>query len=566
METFKTMFFKIVRYLQLMKHIVFYLLFFSIIGSVSIFAQNDADKTIDVNMKYKPVLIDAFKIEAVPVLEKPIVKPPAFSYNIKSKQVETPKIVNPIPAADLFKKEERDFPSSFVKLGYGNMKTPLAEFYLNNKKDPKYSYGAHYRFLQTNSALNNSFADFTDHNAKAYLRTYNANGEFGLEANYKQQLYNYYGYNSDSFTLGKNELKRLARNFDANVYFNSTTTKKDGVKHRSSFNFYNFQWDNGTENQYALKSKIYGSVSNFNDLENGILSADIGIDYNTFKRENIKLNRLFIQFDPRFDFVYDGLKISAGFNATVLFDGNDTAKPFINPVIRATYPIIENVAEIYAGIDGRYHKQSLRNIYNSNPFTSQYELTNTFDNIKVYGGFFAKVGSSADANFEINYSDISNMPLFVSQRDSLNSFRILYRQLSVLKFSGALNYSFSEVVRFGLTGNFYNYEVTGEKEAWQLPTVDGKLNAKFNIKNKIYPHLDIVAMGIQNTKTEISSTQSSFNKIKAFYDISAGVDFRFKKKLSLFVQANNLMASRYQRWYNYPNLGFNIIGGLTMIF
>ncbi len=528
-------------------------------------AQNDADRQIEVEMKYVPVLIDAYKIESVPVIDKPSVKPPAFSYNIKAKQVETPKIVNPIPAADLFKKEETVFPSSFVKLGYGNYRTPLAELYFNNNKNEKYSYGAHYRFLQTNSNLNFNFADFTDHHLKGFLRAYNKVGEFGLEATYKQNAYNYYGFN-DTIFADKKGLNRTIKNFDANVYFNSTPNNSSKVKHRSLFNFYNYQIGTAQENQYALKSKVYANVSNFNDLENGVLSADFGVDYNTFEFENQSLKRLFIQVDPRFNFIYDGLKIAAGFNSTILFDGNDTAKPYINPVIRVTYPLIENAADIYGGLDGRYHKQSLRNIIQSNPFVSQYDLTNSFDNIKVYAGVAAKIGSSADAVFEINYSDVSNMPLFISNFDSINSFSVIYRQVSFLKFSGAFNYSFSEVVRIGFSGNFYNYEVDQEKEAWQLPNVDAKLNAKFNIKNKFYPHIDIIAMGMQNQRTGLDKNTYKSSKINAFYDISAGIDYRFKKKLSVFVQANNIMSSRYQRWYQYPVLGFNIIGGITMIF
>jgi hypothetical protein len=534
------------------------------------FAQNRSDtntnRQVIVGQKYVPILIDAYKIESVPVLTKPDIKAPVFSYQIKSKQVETAKIVNPIPAADLFKKEETIYPSSYVKLGYGNYKTPLAEIYLNNAKNKQYSYGAHYRLLQTNSNLNQGFADFTDQSAKGYIRTYNDFGEFGLEANFRQNNYNFYGFNRDSFNLEKKDISRILSTFDAKAYFNSTPNKSGKVKHRTSFNFYNFQIGAAKENQYALKSKIYGNISDFNDLENGVLSADIGLDYNTFKEDSNKLNRLFIQFDPRFDFIYDGLKISAGFNATVLFNGNDTALPFINPVIKATYPLIENAANIYAGIDGRYHKQSLRNIIQSNPFVNTYDLTNTFDNIKLFAGFNAKVGSSADAVFEINYADISNMPLFISKGDSLNSFGILYRQVNMLKFSGTFNYSFSERVRIGVSGNFYDYNVTGEQEAWQMPNIDGKISAKFNIKNKFYPYFDFVAMGLQKQRTGFVEATKQVNSINAFYDISTGFDFRFKKKLSVFVQANNLMASRYQRWYNYPVLGLNILGGITLLF
>jgi hypothetical protein len=535
---------------------------------VTSYAQRQKDTatpTVEVINTFKLNLPDAKKIESVPVIDKPQIKSPTFSYNIKAKQVKTEKIVKPLPVADLITKEENSFPSSFVKLGYGNLRTPLAELYFNNKQDKNVSYGIHYRFLQSNSDLNNSFADFSDHAVKGYLSTFSEIGELGLDINYKHNKYNFFGYDTSNKEAEKH-LARTIKNFDANAYFNSTAINNKKLKHRSQFNFYNFQIGQARENQYALKSKLYANVPGFNDLKNTQLSAVIAFDYNTFKNDTLtELNRFFIQVDPRFDFVYEGLQISAGFNSTKMFSKNNKSRFYINPVIKATYPLMENVAYIYAGIDGRYHKQSLKNIIQTNPFTSEYDLSNTFENAKTFLGLNAKIGSSADAVFEINYSDVTNMPLYVTKRDSLNSFAILYRQVNVLKFTTAFNYSFSEKVRIGVLGNFYNYEVTGEPEAWQLPNIDGKLNMTFNIKNKLYPHIDIIAMGMQKQRTgkDAPLQQSSLDP---FYDISAGIDYRFKKKLSVFVQANNIASSRYQRWYRYPVYGFNIIGGLTMIF
>ena len=536
------------------------------ISCVSVYAQKDDTKpTVEIINTFELNLPNAKKIESVPVLDKPQIKAPVFSYAIKPKQVKTDKIIKPVPVADLIIKEENDFPSSFVKLGYGNLRTPLAELYFNNKRDKNISYGVHYRFLQSNSDLNNSFADFTDHAIKGYLATYSEVGEFGLDVNYKHNKYNFFGYDTSNREAEKH-LGRVARNFDANAYFNGTAINDKKLKHRTQFNFYNFQIGKARENQYALRSRLYANIPGFNDLKNTQLSATVALDYNTFKNDTLKqLNRFFLQIDPRFDFVYEGLHITAGFNSTKMFSPSVKSRFYINPVIKATYPLMENVAFIYAGLDGRYQKQTLKNIIQTNPFTSEYDLTNTFENVRTFLGLNAKIGTSADAVFEINYSDITNMPLYITRRDSFNSFAILYRQVNVLKFTTAFNYSFSEKVRIGVLGNFYNYEVTGEPEAWQLPNVDGKLNMKFNIKNKLYPYVDIVAFGMQKQRTgkDAAFLQSSLDP---FYDISLGADWRFKNKLSVFVQANNLASGRYQRWYRYPVYGFNIIGGLTMIF
>ena len=190
-------------------------------------AQRDKDTTTNrqvvVEAIYKPKFMEVQKIESVPVIDKPQVKPSVFTYQIKTHQVSTEKIVNPMPVADLIVNNESLYPNSFIKLGYGNIRTPLAEIYLNNKQDKKYSYGAHYRFLQTNSNLNNSFADFSNHNFKGYASTYTENSELGIDVNYRQNKYYYYGFDTSSKKLeltpsNFNGLRNISMSGDANLY------------------------------------------------------------------------------------------------------------------------------------------------------------------------------------------------------------------------------------------------------------------------------------------------------------------------------------------------------------
>ncbi|MCC6817504.1 MAG: hypothetical protein IT245_01255, partial [Bacteroidia bacterium] len=386
--------------------------------SFSAHAQKDKDTSTNRDITfvdaYKPKLMEAQKIESVPVIEKPSIKSTTFTYKIKSHQVNTEKIVNPIPVAELGKTDETIYPTSFVKLGYGNINTPLGEIYLNNKQSKQYSYGMHYRFLQSNSSLHNSFADFTNHTFKGYASTYTDAGELGLNINYRNNKFNFYGYDTSN-KIAENHLGRTISHLDAQAYFNSTSISDKKLKHRTQFNFYNFGIDKMKESQYAISSKLYSNIPSFSNLKHVLLSGVIGLDYSLFKKDTFQtIKRFFLQIDPRMDFEYEGMQMSVGFNTTIFFNGTDSAIPFVNPVIKASYPIIENVANIYAGIDGRYQKQSLKNIIQTNQFTTRFELFNQYENAKAYIGINAKMGASADALFELNYSDISNMPLFVT--------------------------------------------------------------------------------------------------------------------------------------------------------
>ncbi|HEY1044795.1 MAG TPA: hypothetical protein VGF79_00050, partial [Bacteroidia bacterium] len=194
---------------------------FVFLGGLS--AQNSKDtstnRVVNISGEYKPKFMDVQKVESVPVIEKPSITPVAYTYNIKPHQVNTEKIVNPIPVSDLNNFQESIYPTSFIKLGYGNIRTPLAEIYLNNKQSKLYSYGLHYRFLQSNSDLNQKFEDFTNHAFKGYASRYTEIGEIGMSINYRMRKYNFYGYDTAT-KAAEGSLARTVSTFDANAYFN----------------------------------------------------------------------------------------------------------------------------------------------------------------------------------------------------------------------------------------------------------------------------------------------------------------------------------------------------------
>jgi outer membrane receptor protein involved in Fe transport len=55
-------------------------------------------------------------------------------------------------------------------------------------------------------------------------------------------------------------------------------------------------------------------------------------------------------------------------------------------------------------------------------------------------------------------------------------------------------------------------------------------------------------------------------KMDPFVDLNIGVDYRYSKNLSAFIQLNNLANNRYDRFVNYPVYGINILGGFTFTF
>ena len=55
-------------------------------------------------------------------------------------------------------------------------------------------------------------------------------------------------------------------------------------------------------------------------------------------------------------------------------------------------------------------------------------------------------------------------------------------------------------------------------------------------------------------------------RLKPAFDLNTGVEFTVMPKLNLWVQFNNVLNSKYQRWNQYEVLGFNVLGGIVYSF
>ena len=82
---------------------------------------------------------------------------------------------------------------------------------------------------------------------------------------------------------------------------------------------------------------------------------------------------------------------------------------------------------------------------------------------------------------------------------------------------------------------------------------------KIIIKTELY--------GLSSTKAKTFETGINLGikevNLKGTVDVNLGLEYRYSKILSGFINFNNIGAVRYQRWNNYPRYGFTVLGGVT---
>ena len=92
------------------------------------------------------------------------------------------------------------------------------------------------------------------------------------------------------------------------------------------------------------------------------------------------------------------------------------------------------------------------------------------------------------------------------------------------------------------------------------------LRGNYNLFEKIYIKADFVLKGGRKNPAVIFDTATTESEMEIIADANLHVEYRYSKRLSAFLQFNNLAAQSYQRWYGYPVQGFQVLGGVTFGF
>ena len=271
------------------------------------------------------------------------------------------------------------------------------------------------------------------------------------------------------------------------------------------------------------------------------------------------LNNIYIQ--PSFTYKTDELSLRIGAN---LISSNDVFYP--KPDIEASYKIAGQQLSIFAGWKGDLIKNTYRQLTNYNPYIfSQTRIKNT-ERTEYYGGI---KGEIANLNYsaQVGYSNNNNLPLYLSDStDHYRRFNVLYDTANIFNIRGSVSYRPIEKLEIIGTLSQNVYTLTREKAAWGLPSLDVNLSGKF-IAYEVGDQKAILkaALFVQNG-VNVRDNKGIAQRLDGLFDINIGGEYWFLKNIGAFLDINNLLNIKRERWQFYPNYGMNILGGITARF
>jgi hypothetical protein len=522
-------------------------------------AQRDTTRrqTIEITSSYKPVLRNAVKINLSASALAADTSRPRLAYDIPAQNLFF--AYQPISLKPLALMQDTGLQlgvRNYVKAGFGNYTTPYiaaAVSFGDGKKSLVNLYG---NYISSKGKIINQ--DFSELKLKGTGSFFSAKNEVYGSAGINANQYYQYGYDHTLHNFSKDSVSRKYQEFFVSAGLRNTAVNDFKVNYNPNVTAHIFSRENKINESSLIidapVEKKFGesisfkvaAIANLTNLTNKATTINTSISNNLFQ-----IAPELAYYSNMFTF-HGG--VTPSWNNGVLS---------VLPNIYGEAQLQHNVLMVQAGWVGRFINNSFRSLSTMNPYIADPTfLTNTKE-VQYYGGVKATLGKHFSFNAKAAFITYNNMPLFVNDGLYGNSFIVTNEsKMNDLQLHGDMSLVSQD--KFTLTAGLDLNTYTGlsnNANAWGLIPVQLTGSFRWNafkqvlLKADVFTFSGVPVLLKNNTETKTNGT-----------DLSAGAEFKITKKFSAWLDLNNILDQKYQRWYNYPVYGLNVIGGIIAHF
>ena len=551
---------------------LFILLIFTFILNNVVLSQVKNEE-VTVIAVYEPSLSDAHKININPEIDEKAIDKPQLKYAITPQLLNTTFEPTKITAARISGEPLSKLYSSYIKAGFGNYMTPYAEIFYNKLRSRTSNLGINYKhYSSSGKIIDYGPAGFSDNNLNAYGSYFSENHIFTGDFLYKRNAFHYYGFKPIyDFNLPINDsLKDLTfqkyQTLEASAAIKSNYTDKEKLQYGTDLKFYNLKNALVVENGLVVKAYLKKNVDLLSQIDDEKLSLEAGVNYYNNPEFAVK-DAADVTIRPLISFQMNQYALTVGIN-TNIEAGVDSYIHFY-PVIEGRIAIAKDVLSLYGSLTGNTERNNVRTLFEENPFIVDNfdSLEFTTNKVLFKGGFKGNIASVFNFNIGAGFKEIENMPFFVNDTIGFfNKFNLVYDDVTILNAFAEFSYQTSEKLLLMLRGEFNHYTMGVEKEAWHKPRLNASFIASYRLVDKINIKAELYAQDNTYAKLYDEKRNVIAQKIDGFADFNLAFEYLYNKKISAFLNLNNISGTRYYRWYNYPTQRFQVLGGLTYAF
>lgn len=534
----------------------------------------------------------AFRITQNPKIIDTTIATKLTDYPLLVIQFPTEIQLETIPAAKIRTAEKLEQLYAFyAKVGVGTELMPLGEFYFDSKRSRKYNYGAHVKHLSSFGNMNNYAPSTFD---RTRLNLYGGINENNYtlrgDVHYNNQGLHYYGWQIPTDSVSRDSISQ--RYHDAGGSFSFASHKKDSANLNYKVGFdYNYfgakspdadtlkDWK-GRENYVAVTSSAWYK------LGKEIYAAELGVRYNGY-RYGLKdsslnvldtalfLNNTVVNLKPTISTYLQNDRFKATIGLDFVIDAHQRTKAYIYPVAEVKYSMFNDIFIPYFGLRGGLKQNTYRGLTRENEFVlTNLALRNENTQIDFYGGIKGTLSKRMSFNAAASFANVRDKALFVTDTTYSigNKFNVIYDTVRIATIEGSLSYQFNEKMKIDGLGRYNSYMLNANAFAWNLPRFQFMVRGHYNLFDKFIVNLDLnMEEGrkalVYAAGDKVTEVDGQFVRDLGFLtDVNLGLEYRYNKRISAFIQFNNLASQRYFRWFDYPVQVFQVMGGITARF
>ena len=543
-----------IRFLIVNRVIKFLPLVVFLMGTTLVVAQPTLpDEEVDVIKDFEASLEESQKINVTPELPELDTTSRQLTYALPSRTIQMQYLPPRIRPLAIRRDKVDPSYNGFVKLGYGTPNRPYAELAYNNTKDAKYDIGGHLKYHTANrkSLENQRFREINgDLNGSYYFdQGFAVTGGLG----YDFDEVHFYGYDNDTRSELREDVQQQFKTFAANAkFFNGVKTQGD-IDYHAQFDLYSMT-DNFASKEFGFDFEV-GATKWFNELHP--LTVILDADFTVFKDgETQTLNNFGVR--PSYTFHGDIFKAKIGVNLT---SSEDDFKVF--PDVEVSANIVGNQLAAYLGADGGLQKNTFKSLTDYNPFlVSRINPMNT-----NYYKFFAGVKGNlrvVDYQVQASYKIANDLALFVNNPMDTIRFDLLTDTVNIFNIEGTLEANPRKDLRLLLTLSQNFFDAKNEAAAWHLPNLQFNVGAYYTTLRE-----KLVVSGELFIENGVPYRQIGTNvedSLGSLFDVNLGANYKMTNRIGLFLNLNNVLNNKRERWQGYETFGFNVLGGVTAKF
>ncbi len=510
--------------------------------------------TIEIIQSYKPQVKQAPKPEWMPALPPADTSRPVINYDVPQQSLFYTYSSLPLRPLALGRDTLLLPFKNYLKLGGGNLSTLFLDAGIGSIRGKDYETGLHLHHISQNGTIKDQQSSLSG--LEAYAGLHKEKNDFHLLLTGGRNQYSYYG--GDPIFLYRGDTVKQVYT-SVKLMLDMANRKDTNTKltyHPSILaSYYNAKYSTNELTLGFNAPFAYSPDSTFDWL--------VGLDgvITNYKTGDLSISNNFIEIKPGIA-IHDGAiagHVLAGF---ALGKGNNK---YILPDILATYYHAPTGLHFSAGWQAGVRQNSFEQLSTINPYI--YNLDSSLKQTRrdeVFGQVQGKYGDHLSFSARASWNAYIDMPTYLNDGFFYKQFLVYYQNLNSMGISASIRYAESNIWSAGISCNIYGYYGSSNVKvyAWQIPDKQLKGDIIYSPSNKLSMSAYISLLGGLYANNAAGQPLS----IDMNTDLGGNIEYLLIPRLSIFLQVNNILNQKYQRWYGYEAYGTNIYGGLRLKF